>query len=285
LRATTQRLACFVLTVFLAALLAASLVRIAPGFGMDERQFDLRLSEGSIEAIAADHHRSGGTLVFFARYLSGLAQGDLGHSVSFGRPLSELLGERLRLTARTVAAGLSYAWLAGLMGALALEYLRRPLMDVSGAALGGVVLCLPSAAVALACFHAGGGPALAIGIILSPRIFRYTRGLLRAAAERPHVLAARARGIEGMQLLGRHIWLPASPEMVALAGVSVNMALGAAIPVEVLCDSPGVGQLVWRAAMARDLPVLVNITVVIAAVTAGANLLSDAARSLMAGEQ
>jgi peptide/nickel transport system permease protein len=126
--------------------------------------------------------------------------------------------------------------------------------------------------------YLGTGPALAIGAILLPRIFRYLRNVTGSIARRPHVLAARARGSGGLGLLFRHVWLPALPELLALAGVSVSMALGAAIPVEVLCDSPGVGQLVWIAALGRDLPVLVNIMVLIAVVTAAANLLSDTAR-------
>jgi peptide/nickel transport system permease protein len=126
--------------------------------------------------------------------------------------------------------------------------------------------------------YLGTGPALAIGVILLPRIFRYLRNVTGSIARQPHVLAARARGVGGLGLLARHVWFPAMPELLALAGVSVSMALGAAIPVEVLCDSPGVGQLVWKAALARDLPVLVNLTVLIAVITAAANLLSDTAR-------
>jgi ABC-type dipeptide/oligopeptide/nickel transport system permease component len=46
----------------------------------------------------------------------------------------------------------------------------------------------------------------------------------------------------------------ADPQGLALAGVSATIALSAAIPVEVICDSPGIGQLAWQAATARDLP-------------------------------
>ena len=42
-RALFRRLVCLALTVLLAAFSAAALVRLAPGFGMDERQLDLRL--------------------------------------------------------------------------------------------------------------------------------------------------------------------------------------------------------------------------------------------------
>ena len=65
--------------------------------------------------------------------------------------------------------------------------------------------------------------------------------------------------------------------MAALAGISVSLAFGASIPIEVICDTPGVGQLAWKAALDRDLPLLVNITVLVALMTLAANSLADLA--------
>jgi peptide/nickel transport system permease protein len=53
------------------------------------------------------------------------------------------------------------------------------------------------------------------------------------------------------------------------------MAFGAAIPVETLCGLPGIGQLAWKAAIARDLPVLVSLTMMITVVTQVCNAISD----------
>ena len=55
----------------------------------------------------------------------------------------------------------------------------------------------------------------------------------------------------------------ASAELLALAGATVSLAFGAAIPLEVVCDSPGLGHLAWQAATARDLPVLVALTLLV----------------------
>ena len=82
-----------------------------------------------------------------------------------------------------------------------------------------------------------------------------------------------------LRILTCHLLPPVLPELLALAGVSVSMAVGATIPVEALCDSPGLGQLVWQSAMARDLPVLINLTLAITAVTLLANLVADTARA------
>ena len=283
-RAASRRLACLALTILLAAFLSAALVRLAPGFGMDERQLDARLSSDSIRAIQAEYGAGTSFVRYFWNYLSALCRGDLGQSVSLGRPVRELLADRLPVTLQSAAAGLAWAWLTGIAAALALGLLRRRAVDMAATTMTGALLCLPAAVVGLFSFYLGAGPALAIGAILLPRVFRYIRNITGAVALRPHVLAAKARGVGGPGLLVRHIWLPAAPEVLALAAVSVSMALGAAIPVEALCDSPGVGQLAWKAALARDLPVLVNVTMLIATVTAVANVLADALRSVFGTE-
>ncbi len=63
--------------------------------------------------------------------------------------------------------------------------------------------------------------------------------------------------------------------MIALAGITVSVALGASIPVESLCGLPGVGELAWQAALSRDLPLLVNLTVLVTLVTLLANSAAD----------
>ncbi|MGA7291440.1 MAG: ABC transporter permease subunit, partial [Terriglobales bacterium] len=67
----------------------------------------------------------------------------------------------------------------------------------------------------------------------------------------------------------------AGPQMIALAGITVSIALGTAIPVEALCGLPGIGQLAWQAALSRDLPLLVNLTVIVTLVTLLANSGAD----------
>jgi peptide/nickel transport system permease protein len=279
LRILARRLALLLLTILAAAFLSAAMVRFAPGYGTDERQFDLRLSEQSVAAVRASHGGTG-VLAEFGTYLVGLARGDWGSSISLGRPVRELVSERAGVTVRNVAGGLALAWVIGLSVSLALQGMERRGADHIATVLAGALLCLPAAMVALIFLYLDGGAALALAAILSPRIFRYVRNIVAAWSKRPHVLAARSRGAGGTGLLWRHVCVPAAPELLALAGISVSMAVGAAIPVEALCDSPGVGQLVWQSAMARDVPVLMHLTVLVALATCLANLFSDAARAV-----
>jgi len=269
IRMAGRRLLLLLLTVSGAALLSILLARLAPGFGMEERQLDLRLSERSVAAM----REAAGQGAWW--------RGDWGTSISLGRGVRELLAERSGLTARTLATGLALAWMATVMLCLAELRLRREALDLAVTFTSGALLCLPAAVVALLALYVGAGPALALAVVLFPRLLGYARKILRSGALRPYLLAAHARGLPARTLILRHICVPAAPELLGLAGISVSLAAGAVIPVEALCDSPGLGQLVWQSAMARDLPVLLPLTALVAAVTCAANLLADTARVMM----
>lgn len=285
LRWAGYRLAQFLLVLFLGGLLGSVLVRVAPGFGTDERMLDTRLSNASIQAVERERAEGANIVGYYGQYLHRLLHGDLGNSVSLGRPVRELLAERAGISLRIAGCGLALAWAAALALVFLLEWVRvRTVLSLLCGGLAsttaGALLCVPAAFLSLICFYFGGAPSLAVAAILFPRIFRYSHNGIRHAHGAPHVFAAHAFGESRWRIFYLHVLAPIWPELVALAGVSVSMAAGAAIPVEALCDVAGVGQLVWQAAVARDLPVIVNVTLLITAITAAANLTADLARKV-----
>jgi peptide/nickel transport system permease protein len=142
---------------------------------------------------------------------------------------------------------------------------------------------VPVAVLALAFLYLGGGLGWAIALVVFPKIFTYARNLLIEARDAAHVVAARARGVGTARILIWHIAPAVAPALVALGGVSVSMAFGAAIPIEAICDSPGLGQLAFRAALARDLPLLVSVTLLVTLLTRVANGISDVALAAWGG--
>jgi peptide/nickel transport system permease protein len=261
--------------VILGGLLTATLVRLSPGFGVDERELDPRLSPESIAAIRAQNAAHRNILRFYAQYLEGFARGDLGNSQSFQRPITELLRDRAPVSARSIAVGLAVGWLAGLMIAFAASWARQWWTDALSSILAGTVLSIPTAVLALLLLIARQTAAVAIALTIFPHVFRYCRNILQRNWSLPHIITARAKGIGPARLFCWHVVPNAVPQVIALAGVSVSMAIGAAIPIEVIADSPGVGQLAWQAAMARDLPLLVTLTLLVTLVTLVANTGAD----------
>ena len=63
------------------------------------------------------------------------------------------------------------------------------------------------------------------------------------------------------------------------------MAVGATVPVEALCGFAGIGQLAWQAALARDLPLLTNITILVTLVTLLANSGADVIGYVLRGQE
>jgi peptide/nickel transport system permease protein len=95
---------------------------------------------------------------------------------------------------------------------------------------------------------------------------------------------ARAKGAGRWRILFWHVAAVCLPQWTALVGVSMRMAIGVLLPIEVISDVPGIGQLAWQAAQSRDLTLLVNLTLVVTFLTVCATTLSDAARhSLVRG--
>jgi peptide/nickel transport system permease protein len=264
-------------TLLLGGLLGATLVRLGPGFGVDERELDSRLSADSLQAVRSERAADNNVALFYWRYLSGLAHGDFGFSRTLNRPVSELLRERLPLTLESLAYGVLGGILTGLALALATVAWRAPGANFIAAALSGVCLALPAAVIALVFLWIGAPGRWAIALAVFPHVYRYAKNLLVATYNSPHVLAAQARGVSPIRVLLAHVFTPAAPQLAALAGISVSLAFGAAIPIEVITDTPGVGQLAWKAAMDRDLPLLVNVTVLVALLTLAANSLADLA--------
>ena len=264
-----------VTTLLISGLAGASLIRLAPGFNTDERVLDSRFSAHSLEAIGREHSAERNPLAFYIRFLNGILRGDAGRSVVFAQPVGRLIAERAPRTFRAVMAGLAFGWSAAILLAVVATLSRRAVTALPVMALSGSLLSIPSAVLATVSLLLHLSPAVTIAAVLFPRIFPNAYELLRASLTAPHVVMARARGLPPTRLFLFHVVPSALMPLVALGGVSVTFASSASIPIEALADSPGVGQLAWQAALGRDLPVLVSVTLLLTAITVAVNVLAD----------
>jgi ABC-type dipeptide/oligopeptide/nickel transport system permease component len=274
-----------VATVLLGGFLSAALVRLAPGFDVDEQELDPRLNTASVQALREARAGQHNIFRFYFQSLERAAHGDLGTSISLGQPVSVLLRDRAPLTLRLVGVGLLLSWAVAMALALSAAWMRVSAYDALTTVISGTFLCIPAAVLALLSVLWNVPGALAVGFIVFPRVYRYARNLLAKAYELPHIVTARAKGLSEWRILLWHVVPVAGPQLLAVAGVSVSVAVGAAIPVEALCGLAGVGQLAWQAALARDLPLLTNITILVTLVTLLANSSADVIGQMLRGQE
>jgi peptide/nickel transport system permease protein len=147
-KAIVRRRLLVAITIVAGGFIFAALVRYAPGFGMDERQLDPRLSNESIEAIrnSAVEERSLVRLYFGS--LRRILRGDLGTSQNLQRPVRQLLAERITVTLEVVGKGLGAAWLAAVLLVLATWAIRSPVLEAACEISAGTLLCLPAGGLA-----------------------------------------------------------------------------------------------------------------------------------------
>lgn len=271
MRFLVKHLARMVVTVLVAGLLAATLVRFAPAFGVNDTDLDPRLSGNRTQFAQPPP----GVLAFYGGHLRSLLTGDLGTSPSLQRPIVELLRERLPVSLRSLGVGVAVGVVTAVSLAVVVVLSGSRLVEIVPVAGSVLLLSIPSAALALLFLVAGWPPSLTLAAIVFPRIYGYAEAALSRSANASYVTAARARGLSSWRVLVNHIIPSAGPQLLAVLGMAVSIAFPALVPIEAICDSPGVLQLAWKAALARDLPLLVNLTMVASLVVLAGNAAAD----------
>ena len=251
--------------IVLAALGTILLMRFAPGYFTDIRELDSHYAEGAREALRTQEGKEHSSIDLTRRLLSGWFHGDLGLSRQFGVPVSELIGRRLKVTGQLLGVGVCGGWLIAVSLALLLSARRTRGGDALIAGPVAIVLAVPIGAMATACLLTNtGGPVMVLTTVIAVRDFKLVYKLLRQTRLRGSILHARAQGIPQHRIVWVHLLPTVVNDLFALAMMSLVVALSAIVPVEVVFDVAGVGQLAWAAAMNRDLPVLLAVTVLVA---------------------
>jgi peptide/nickel transport system permease protein len=264
--------------MLMASFAGAMLMRLAPGFTSDDQELNSGLSAQSIQAVRQARLTDANVPHFYAQYVVSLMKGDLGTSRSLNQPVKDLLKERLPVTLANLGFALCVGWILGLALAIGAQIWNIRALTFLANGLSGTFLSTPAAALALVFLLLRWPPAFAAALLLFPKIYRYTQNLLQQSSEMPHVLTARAKGAGPWRVLAWHVAPIALPQLIALVGVSISIGIGVLLPIEVVSDVAGIGQLAWQAAESRDLPLLVNLTMVVTFVTVCSTLISDAAQ-------
>ena len=248
-------------TILLGGFAASALVFYSPGFGTDGCEWNPAISRSTCGAMRSQVETS--LPRFYAGYLRGALHCDFGQSEAYHLPVTDLL----RGTLGGLALGSLLAWLAA--------WPRRKTIRFPAIAANGILLALPPAVLALFFFFREWPLWLGLSLAVLPRVFGVVRTLLEDLRDAPTLLAARARGLSGSRLAVAYVLGPAAPQLASLVGVTAVAAFGALVAIEALCDVPGVGQLVWKAALARDLPLLSTLALLVTSLVATVQWLGE----------
>ena len=282
-------------------------VHAAPGSVADLVD-DPSLSPHAREAIREHWGLDQPLLEQYGHWLGSIVRGDLGVSFLYRQPVATVVGRALGPTVLLTGTALGLDLLLGI--AMAVLSVRKPGGAVDrllGAATLGLYglppFWLALMAVLLFSLKLGWFPpshmasvgaaaldgpgrfldllrhmVLPAGVLTLAGVAataRYLRASLLDVARSRHLLAARARGIPPRRLFWVHALRPALLPVATLLGLAVPALVSGALVVEVVFSWPGMGQLMWAAARARDIPVVLATTLLASAGVLAGTLLAD----------
>jgi ABC-type dipeptide/oligopeptide/nickel transport system permease component len=118
-------------------------------------------------------------------------------------------------------------------------------------------------------------PAITLAAPSMTVVARVVRASVLESVDREYVRTARAKGLPKQAIVWRHILKNALIPVVTLLGLQVGFLLGGAAIVEVVFSYPGIGNLMVKSIVERDLPVTQGCVLVIASVYVLVNTAAD----------
>lgn len=118
-------------------------------------------------------------------------------------------------------------------------------------------------------------PVIALSLPQICALLRLTRASAAEVAEQDFIRTARAGGVSERRLLWTHLAKNALVPSIALLGLQLGRMIGVAAVVESVFGMHGLGSTAVQAALSSDLPVVLGVVLVTAAVVMAANLLAD----------
>ena len=292
-----KRLATFIATLLVASLVVFFVLEVLPGNAAEVRLGPTATAE-QIAALTRQLGLDRPPAVRYLDWLGGIARGDLGSSVAYDTPVAALLAERLAVSAPlALLAMLLTTVIALVLGVYAAAHHNR-LGDVGVMAFSQLGIAIPNFwfaillillfAVKLQWFSAGGfpgwhaadgggfGPALrALAMVQAAILARITRSAVLDVMREDYVRTARAKGLSGRAVLWGHVLRNAMIPVVTVMGLQFANLLTGTVVIENVFYLPGIGRLVFQAIANRDLVVVRNVVMLLAAFVIVINFVVD----------
>jgi peptide/nickel transport system permease protein len=241
----------------------------------------------------------------YAQWVGGWLRGETATSISYGVPTSELIAQRLEVTLPLALMAMLITVVAALVLGVYAAARHNRLGDVGVMAASQLGIAIPNFwfaillillfAVHLQWVDAGGFPgwreadggglwlglralvlpAIALAVVQAAILARVTRSAVLDVLREDFVRTARAKGLTQGQALRRHVLRNAMIPVLTVGGLQFANLVTGTIVVESVFVLPGIGRLVFQAIANRDLVVVRDVVLLLAALVIVVNFVVD----------
>ncbi|RAI01855.1 peptide ABC transporter [Acuticoccus sediminis] len=306
LRYTIRRLIGALPTLLLASMLVFLMSHLAPGDPASQI-LGSYATPAELEQARQEMGLNDPLPVQYVRWLAKAATGDLGTSINWNMPVSDMILERLPRTAGLAVLALAFSILMGVpLGILAGVKQNRP-ADRAAMVASLLGLSVPDFVVGLLLvivFTVNLGllpsvgyvdfgtdpaqwamhlimPAFALGYLMTAVTARMTRASMIENLGQEFVLSARAKGLTETRVVGLHVLKAALIPVVTVVGINLGSVFRGAVVIESIFAIPGIGGLMIGAIDARDYPVIQGCLLASVTIYIGINLVVDLTYALL----
>jgi peptide/nickel transport system permease protein len=299
-----KRVATFLATLLVASAVVFAVLELLPGNAAEVILGDTATPE-ALASLQAKLGLDRPALQRYTDWVGGWLQGRSANSISYGSPTAELIGERLRVTVplAVMAMTLTLVLALGLGVYAASHHNRAGDVGVMAASQLGVavpnfwfaILLILLFAVKLQWVNAGGFPgwtedegggpmealqslvlpAVSLALVQAAILARVTRSAVLEVMREDFVRTARAKGLSRRQALWGHVLRNAMIPVLTVSGLQFANLITGTIVVENVFVLPGIGRLVFQAISNRDLVVVRDVVMLLAAVVVAVNFVVD----------
>ena len=298
--------------LFVISILLFLMVRAAPGGPLTAARRNPNISKEQIEAIEEKLGLNDPLPVQYGRWLGDMLQGNLGDSIKFRRPVSEMIAERIPNTLTLVGASFLVTLLLAIpIGILSARKPYSPFdyamttvtfigqaIPVYWLGLGLIVVfyvALKNPFTGDPLFPVGGMnsrgqegnpldtvwhlvlPVTALSLGWIAWYSRFLRSSMLDILHEDYIRTAKAKGLAERWVHYKHALQNAILPLVTLIALDLPSLFAGALFVETIFSWPGMGRLFWDAAKGRDYPVLLGVVMITAALIIVCNILADLA--------
>jgi peptide/nickel transport system permease protein len=233
--------------------------------------------------------------VQFAIYMGNILKGDLGKSIKNRKDVSQIIIEKLPITAELGAAAFLLAYLLAIPLGILAALNRNSFIDWSSMIAALIGVSMPGFWLGLILMYifslylkwlppTGYGeletlilPALALGLPRVGRIARITRSSVLEVVGQDYVRTAWAKGLAERVVVMKHTLRNAILPIISLMGLDLGYIIGGSVVIESVFARNGIGDLMLRSILARDFPSLQGAIFVLAAAIILSNIMADMA--------
>jgi peptide/nickel transport system permease protein len=297
-----RRLIISIPVIFGVSVIAYFVMTLAPGNAVD-MLLDPGMTKADIELKKIRLGIDEPVIVQYQRWLGELLKGNMGYSFRSGRPVAQLIGERIGPTLLLAASALFLAYLVAIPIGVLSAIRQYSILDYTGTGFAILGVSVPSFmfgllmiyffSLKLDLFPSGGMqtvgsdfsladrlshlvlPAIVLSLYTMGMVMRYVRSGMLEVIHHDYMRTARSKGLPEKLVLVRHALRNAILPVITLFGLQLPMLFAGAIIIEQIFGWPGMGRLVVESISQRDYPVIMGLTLLTAIIVIIGNLFAD----------